>query len=393
MQQFIESVFIWVEGASVNSVIMMIMMIFMIIGGVDRMLGNRFGYGKEFEEGFRTMGTLVLAVAAIIAIAPFISEVIRPAMVPFAKAIGADPSFIAGLMLGSDMGGYPLASELALDTAAGKYNGLVVAGIMGPTITFTIPLAFSVISIKDRPFLAVGVLAGLVSVPAGCLAGGLVMKLISYEISLKALIFNTLPVTIIIVFVIAALWVFPEKVIKGFSVLGNFITGTVTLLTMTAIFQQITGIMLPVLSVMSVPDKSTGITGFESGFLVCAEISIVLAGAFPMMKWITDTFGKRLERVGERFGLDRTECAGLIAGLANIIPVLTSLGKMGPKGKLLNLAFCVGGFAVFGDFIGFTAGVDKEMITPMIVGKLIAGIGAIVIGNLIAPRLLEKIKQ
>ena len=36
---------------------------------------------------------------------------------------------------------------------------------MGPTITFTIPLAFSVISIKDRPFLAVGVLAGLVSVP------------------------------------------------------------------------------------------------------------------------------------------------------------------------------------------------------------------------------------
>lgn len=393
MQQFTGSVYTWFDEISVNSVIMMVMMIFMMIGGIDRICGNRLGYGKEFEEGFRTMGPLVLAVASIIAIAPLISETIRPVIVPIAKLIGADPSFIAGLLLGSDMGGYPLASELALDTATGKYNGLIVAAVMGPTITFTIPIAFSVINIKDRPFLAVGVLAGLVSVPAGCLAGGIVMNFISYEISLKALVLNTLPVALISALVIALLWAFPEKVIKGFSVLGNAITGIVTVLMMAAVFQQVTGIMLPVLSVMSVPDENTGVTGLESGFIICAEISIVLAGAFPMMKWLTDTFGKRFEQAGRRFGLDKGECAGMIAALANIIPMLTLLGKMGPKGKLLNLAFCVGGCAVFGDVLGFTAGVDEEMIMPMIVGKLTAGLGALVIANLIAPRLLDKIKQ
>ena len=135
------------------------------------------------------------------------------------------------------------------------------------------------------------------------------MKLISYEISLKALIFNTLPVTIIIVFVIAALWVFPEKVIKGFSVLGNFITGTVTLLTMTAIFQQITGIMLPVLSVMSVPGQVYRNNGIRVGIPGMCRDQHSSRRRVPDDEMDNRYFRQRLERVGERFGLDRTECA------------------------------------------------------------------------------------
>ena len=52
MQQFTESLAAWVENLSANSIIMMIMMIFMVIGGVDYIRGNKHGYGKEFEEGF-----------------------------------------------------------------------------------------------------------------------------------------------------------------------------------------------------------------------------------------------------------------------------------------------------------------------------------------------------
>ena len=36
-----------------------------------------------------------------------------------------------------------LATALAENEAVGKFNGLIVASIMGPTITFTIPVAFS----------------------------------------------------------------------------------------------------------------------------------------------------------------------------------------------------------------------------------------------------------
>lgn len=51
---------------------------------------------------------------------------------------------------------------------------------------------------------------------------------------------------------------------------------------------------------------------------------------------------------------------------------------MNPKGKLLNVAFAVSAAFVFGDHLGFTAGVNSEMIFPVIVGKLVAGITALI---------------
>ena len=44
-----------------------------------------------------------------------------------------------------------------------------------------------------------------------------------------------------------------------------------------------------------------------------------------------------------------------------------------------------------GDHLGFTAGVDQSMVTPVIIGKLVAGITALIVANLLAPKLLAKI--
>ena len=46
----------WISGLSINSVIMFIMMIFMIVGALDKIRGNKHGYGEKFEEGFADMG-------------------------------------------------------------------------------------------------------------------------------------------------------------------------------------------------------------------------------------------------------------------------------------------------------------------------------------------------
>lgn len=391
MQQFTESLTVWIENLSANSVIMMLIMIFMLIGGIDKIRGNKYGYGESFEEGINTIGPLVMVVAAIIAIAPCLAQWIRPAVVPLAHAVGADPSLVAGILLGTDMGGYSMAEALADSTAAGKFNGLIVASIMGPTITFTIPVAFSLMKSKDHPFLAVGVLAGLVSVPLGCLAGGMAMELTIYDVSVRTIVFNTLPVACIAALVIVLLWLFPGQVIRGFSVLGTWITGIATGLVMIAIFEQVTGILLPGFSAMVTPDESTGMTGLESGLVVCGEIGIVLAGAFPMLKWIARTFGTSLERVGKRFGLEKEDCAGMIGGLANLIPLVAAVERMSAKGKIMSLAFGVGCFAVFGDFLGFVAGVDQEMLVPMILGKVTSGCTALIISYFLAPRLLQKI--
>ena len=125
MNVFTESLQAWVSNLSINSVIMMIMMIFMLVGAVDKILGNKFGYGEKFEEGFNAIGPLALSMAGVVAAAPVLAEVLGPIITPIYTAIGADASMFATTLLACDMGGYPLAMELASNDAFGNFAGLI----------------------------------------------------------------------------------------------------------------------------------------------------------------------------------------------------------------------------------------------------------------------------
>ena len=111
-----------------------------------------------------------------------------------------------------------------------------------------------------------------------------------------------------------------------------------------------------------------------------------------MVEWITRTFGKPLEKIGAALGMNEQGSAGMVANLANNIAMFNIMGEMNPKGKILNVAFAVSAAFVFGDHPGFAAGNDAQMIFPMIAGKLVAGVTALIVANLLAPKLLSKIQ-
>ena len=75
------------------------------------------------------------------------------------------------------------------------------------------------------------------------------------------------------------------------------------------------------------------------------------------------------------------------------IAMFNIMGEMNPKGKILNVAFAVSAAFVFGDHLGFTAGVEQQMVFPVILGKLVAGITALILANVLAPKLLSKIES
>ena len=83
-------------------------------------------------------------------------------------------------------------------------------------------------------------------------------------------------------------------------------------------------------------------------------------------------------------GIDGVSVAGLIATLANSIATFDMVKDMDRRGKVVNMAFAVSGAFVFGDHLAFTAGFDASMITAMIVGKLTAGILAVLAALLIS---------
>ena len=389
---FTDSISEWISNISINSVIILIMMIFMLVGAIDKIRGNKLGYGEKFDEGFNAMGPLAASMAGVVAAAPVLAIILQPIIVPIYSLFGADASMFATTLLACDMGGYPLAMQMAGNEAIGNFSGLILGTMMGPTLVFTIPVALSIIKKEDRPYLGAGIFAGMITIPIGCIVGGLVMNLTPYKLDVLTIIQNLIPVIIIAALIVVGLWVAPLKMINGFSKFGSGVTIVITIFTAIAVFEYQTGIKFPLLNIMVEADAD-GVVPLENGLLTCGIISIVLIGAFPMVEWITRTFGGALEALGKKFGMNEQSSAGLVATLANNIAMFNIMGDMNPKGKLLNVAFAVSAAFVFGDDLGFTAGVNQDMILPMIIGKLVAGVTAFIVANALSGKLLEKVDE
>ena len=77
---------------SAHEIVIWIMAAFAVLGALDRIFGNRFGLGQEFENGILAMGSLAMAMVGIIVLAPVLANVLRPVVVPVFRFLGADPA-------------------------------------------------------------------------------------------------------------------------------------------------------------------------------------------------------------------------------------------------------------------------------------------------------------
>ena len=348
---------------SINDIILYIMVAFMVLGAVDRILGNRWGYGAQFEEGFMAMGALALAMIGVICLAPVLNVVLTPALAPVYNAIGADPAMFAGTLLANDMGGYPLAQQMTTDPDIANFSGLILGSMMGPTIVFTIPVALSIIAKEDTQYLARGILIGLTTVPIGSLVGGLIAGL-----PISTIIVNLVPVIIVAAAIALGLKMAPTKMINGFEIFGKGIVIIITIALASAVIEALTGFAV-------IP----GMLPFGEGAAVVGHIAMVLAGAFPLVYFITTKLNKPLMAVGRSLGMSETAAAGLVATLANSIAMFNIMKDMDNRGKIINVAFAVSASFTIGDHLGYTAAVNSEMITAVIIGKLVGGITAVMV--------------
>ena len=348
---------------SFHEVLIAVMAAFAVLGAIDRILGNRFGMGQEFENGILAMGSLALAMVGIVSLAPVLAAVLKPVVVPVYAFLGADPAMFAGTILANDMGGGALAAEMTADPQAALLGGVLTGAMLGATIVFTIPVALGILEEQDRPALAKGILCGVVTIPLGVLAGGL-----TAGFPVGMVLRNLIPIVLIAALIALGLWRAEKAMVKGFAVFGKCVVIVVTVGLAAAIVEELTGFVL-------IP----GMAPISEGFATVGAIAIVLAGAFPLVFVITKLLRKPLLALGRRLGINDAAAAGLIASLANSIAAFGMVKDMNQRGKVINIAFAVSAAFVFGDHLGFTAGFAPEMIGPMIVGKLVGGISAVAV--------------
>ena len=348
---------------SAHEILIAVMAAFAVLGAVDRIIGNRFGLGKEFEDGITAMGALALAMVGIISLAPVLANLLKPVVVPVYAFLGADPAMFAGSLLACDMGGGALAMEMTDDIQAAYLGGVLTGSMLGATIVFTIPAAMGIVAKEDHPAIAKGILCGIVTIPLGVLAGGIVS---GFPIGM--VLRNLIPIVLIAALIAVGLWKAEKWMIQGFGWFGKAVVAIITVGLAAAIVEALTGLVI-------IP----GMAPIEEGFQTVGAIAIVLAGAFPLVYAVTKLLRKPLLKLGGLLGINDTAAAGLVASLANSIATFGMVKDMDGRGKVVNIAFAVSAAFVFGDHLGFTAGFAPEMLPGVIVGKLVGGVSAVAV--------------
>lgn len=343
------------------SFVAIIMTVFSILGAIDRMLGNRFGLGKEFERGCMLLGVMALSMIGMIIISPFIAELLSPVFDFVYNVFGIDPSVIPASLFANDMGGAPLSQEICKNQEIGMFNALVVSSMMGCTISFTIPFALSMVEKAHHKEVLLGLLCGIVTIPVGCFVGGLVAGL-----PILALLYDLLPLVIFSILIALGLFFFPKLSVKVFGIFGTFIKILITIGLCLGIVKFLTGVEI-----------IKGLETFENGAMVCVNAAAVMTGAFPFMFIIRKLIEKPMKKFALKLGINGASAMGFIGSLATSATTFEFMRKMDDKGIVLNSAFAVSAAFTFAGHLAFTLSFDSNYILPMIIGKLVAGVTAL----------------
>ena len=349
------------------SVITIIVLIFAIIGAIDYLVGNKIGMGKEFEKGFSLFCPMALTMLGMIVIAPAIGVWLTPVFEVFYNLFGIDPSIIPASLFANDMGGMQLAQSLSKNDSIGNYNAFVVSSMMGCVISFTIPFALGIIKKEKHKELFFGLLCGIITIPIGCLVAGIICG-----IGVLDLLINLLPLIIISVIIAVALIFVPKICIKCFAVFGFFMKTLAIIGLLCAIFTFLTKIKI-----------SEHFDTFENGAFICANACVTLSGALPFMFLVSKLLKKPFNKLGEKIGVNGVSTVALLGNMVTNATTFGLMDKMDKKGTVINSAFAVSAAFTFGGHLAFTMAFDSSYVLPMIIGKLISGISALILALLL----------
>ncbi|NJP36674.1 ethanolamine utilization protein EutH [Alkalicoccus luteus] len=344
-----------------NQLVIWILVIAAAVGAADKIRGNKKGYGEAFDEGFRTMGPLAFVMVGMISVAPLLAEMLRPVLIPVFTFIGADPGMFPGMLLAVDMGGYPLAMELAETREAALLSGIILATMLGPVFVFTVPVALGLIHKEDHTVFAEGIMLGLIPVPAGAFLAGLAAGMPAMFV-LQQLV----PAALLVIAMVAGLYWAGPSVVRLFIAGGRMIMVFITAVILILIVQELAGIVI-----------LPGLTPFHESMEIVGLIVLALAGAFPLVHFLKRTLHSRLAARKGRISADGW--IGFLTQLAHSIPVYKKLHTLDDEAKLMNVAFSVSGAFLLGGHLGFTAALEPEMTVAMLIGKASAGVMAILL--------------
>ncbi len=349
------------------SAISIFVLVFSVLGALDFLLGNKIGIGEEFKKAFSLFCPMVLSMLGMLVIAPAIGVWLHPVFNGFYQIFGIDPSIIPASLFANDMGGMALAQSIAISEQIGDFNAFIVSSMMGCVISFTIPFSLGLVKKEQHRELFFGLICGISTVPVGSIVAGLMCG-----IGILELLLCMLPLLLLSAGIGMALVFAPGGCIKVFRVFGAIMK-----------WLAIVGLLLSVFTFLTKIEISPYFDTFENGAFVCANACVTLSGMLPAMFIISKLLNKPLNKAGEKIGVNGVSALAFLGSMVTNASTFGTMDKMDKKGVVLNAAFAVSASFVFGSHLAFTMVYDQSYILPMIVGKIVSGISAVILALLI----------
>lgn len=391
----------------IGTVVVYIIMACALAGAIASVIKPECELGKQFVAGIDSIGPIFLPVAGIMASAPYLTAFVSTVFGPMYSALGADPAMAATTFIAIDMGGYQLADALA-NTRESWIMAMMTGYMAGATIVFTIPVALKMLEKRDRKYLALGVMSGLLAIPVGVLVASLIIAFsdpmireavstnadATYQLALSfsQVATNLIPLIVICCVLAAGLKVKPDAMIKGFIVFGRVLEAALKIVFVLVVIEYFTGIFTTLFGSFGFDPIIADEEDIFRALEVSGAIGMMLCGAFPMVYLIKRYLAKPLEKIGGAVGLSADATAGLLAASANALAALSMIKDMKARDKVLVLAFAVCCAFLFGDHLSFTANFQPTLIVPVLLGKLAGGICALMFARLLAVKKAEQLE-
>ena len=390
-----------------GKLVIYLIMFFAFIGAVCSIYNEDSEIGQQFLNGIYSIGPIFLPVAGIMAASPYITAFVSSVFGTAFSFFGADPAIAATTFIAVDMGGYQLADTLA-QSRESWIMAMITGFMAGATIVFSIPVALKMLDKSDRRYLALGTMAGFLTIPVGVFTGTLICyftnpvvredistaEASSYHLHFEfaEIIFNLIPLTLICLMIAVGLFYIPQKMIKGFIVFGKIMDSLLRLVFVFCVIEYFTGFFTSIFGSWGFEPIIADEDDINRALEVSGYIGIMLCGAFPLVYVIKRYLSKPLSILGNKFGLSLDATAGLLAGAANVLALFALIKDMKPEDKVKTIAFSVTSAFLIGDHLAFTANFQPNMILPVMFGKLFAGLLAVYIANKFICKRLELFK-
>lgn len=389
----------------ISNVIIYVIMACAVVGAFAAMKNTETGIGREFMEGFYAIGHIFIPCAGIMASIPYLSSFISSVVGPFLSQFGIDASIAATSIIAVDMGGYQLANVLA-ETRESWIIATVIGYFLGPTLTFLIPVGLALITKKDYKYMALGVMAGILTIPVGVLVTCVMIALLKPEIremistndpslyplmlSFSEIFITLIPLILFVVILAIGLRFYPDLMIKGFLFFGKFLDVGIKLVLVFSIVEYFTGFFTSVFGGWGFDPIIADSEDVFRALEVAGYIGLMLSGSFPMIYIFRKFFAKPLQKLAQFMGMKEIGSMGLVASVANTLAMFRMIKDMPAKDKVINIAFSVCIAAVLGDHLSFTANFQPNLIVPIMIGKVTAALLSIYLAfKLSVPKAIE----